>query len=122
MGFYIHSCPKMRYKGNYSPSYLLCPETFEWFPLIDCVEKLDCEKYSRLNSNIDTIDVNEFKENQVNELIVFNPSNSVCLKYGRLKTLGGRRALRGDMCEENMIQYGKLIGKECSQRLVMFVT
>jgi len=35
MGFYIHSCPKMRYKGKLSPSYLLCPETYEWLPLTD---------------------------------------------------------------------------------------
>ena len=24
-GFYIHSCVKMRYKGDYSPSYLVDP-------------------------------------------------------------------------------------------------
>ncbi|KAI8038522.1 hypothetical protein M5D96_008422 [Drosophila gunungcola] len=35
MGFYIHSCPKMRYKGKLSASYLLCPETYEWLPLTD---------------------------------------------------------------------------------------
>ena len=23
MGFYVHSCPKMRYKGDYKPSELL---------------------------------------------------------------------------------------------------
>lgn len=28
MGFYIHSCQKMRYKGGYSPSYLLDPVCF----------------------------------------------------------------------------------------------
>jgi arginine-tRNA-protein transferase len=33
MGYYIHSCPKMRYKGEYRPSYLLDPETYEWHPL-----------------------------------------------------------------------------------------
>jgi hypothetical protein len=26
MGFYIHTCPKMRYKAEYAPSELLCPE------------------------------------------------------------------------------------------------
>jgi len=26
-GFYIHSCPKMRYKGQYAPSYLADPVT-----------------------------------------------------------------------------------------------
>ena len=29
MGFYIHSCPKMRYKAKYSASSLLCPETYK---------------------------------------------------------------------------------------------
>ncbi len=27
MGFYIHTCSKMRYKAAYQPSDLLCPET-----------------------------------------------------------------------------------------------
>ena len=27
LGFYIYSCPKMRYKGEYSPSYLADPVT-----------------------------------------------------------------------------------------------
>lgn len=35
MGFYIHSCPKMRYKGKLSGSYLLCPETYTWHALTD---------------------------------------------------------------------------------------
>lgn len=29
-GFYIHSCPKMRYKIDYSPQYVLDPETLAW--------------------------------------------------------------------------------------------
>ncbi|KAF2639403.1 hypothetical protein P280DRAFT_491229 [Massarina eburnea CBS 473.64] len=33
MGFYIHSCAKMRYKGEYRPQYVLDPESFEWNPL-----------------------------------------------------------------------------------------
>lgn len=27
LGFYIHNCQKMKYKGDYAPSELLCPET-----------------------------------------------------------------------------------------------
>jgi len=46
MGFYIHSCPKMRYKGSYTPSYLLCPETFNWKLLDDKLRReLDNTKY-----------------------------------------------------------------------------
>lgn len=33
MGYYIHSCPKMRYKAHMRPSMLLCPETFGWHRL-----------------------------------------------------------------------------------------
>ncbi|KAH6688313.1 arginyl-tRNA-protein transferase [Plectosphaerella plurivora] len=29
-GFYIHSCPKMRYKIDYSPQYVLDPESLSW--------------------------------------------------------------------------------------------
>lgn len=35
MGFYIHSCPKMRYKGKLQPSYLLCPEIYTWHLIND---------------------------------------------------------------------------------------
>ncbi|KAJ6629113.1 arginine-tRNA-protein transferase [Mycena sp. CBHHK59/15] len=46
MGFYIHSCPKMRYKGEYSPSYLVDPETYDWFPLGTCLPLLDKYRYA----------------------------------------------------------------------------
>jgi len=49
LGYYIHSCPKMRYKGNYEPSELLCPVTGAWVPLDDRVRrKLDGTPYCRL--------------------------------------------------------------------------
>lgn len=49
MGYYIHSCIKMRYKGNYTPSFLLCPESYRFVPIEGCLPKLDSSKYSRLN-------------------------------------------------------------------------
>ena len=51
MGFYIHSCPKMRYKGQYFPSYLLCPETYSWVDISKCIPRLDKSKYSRLDDD-----------------------------------------------------------------------
>lgn len=30
MGYYLFDCPKMRYKGKFRPSDLLCDKTFEW--------------------------------------------------------------------------------------------
>ncbi|KAM7534144.1 hypothetical protein Aperf_G00000115204 [Anoplocephala perfoliata] len=48
MGYYIHSTPKMRYKGAFSPSYLECPETNCWVPIKKCEPLLDRVKYTRL--------------------------------------------------------------------------
>ncbi|KAL3474963.1 arginine-tRNA-protein transferase [Aspergillus californicus] len=33
MGYYIHSCQKMRYKGSFRPQYILDPESSTWDPL-----------------------------------------------------------------------------------------
>ena len=49
MGFYIHSCSKMRYKGAYDPSDLLCPEVYCWVPIDKCRAMLETTSYARLN-------------------------------------------------------------------------
>ncbi|KAL5107071.1 Arginyl-tRNA--protein transferase 1 [Taenia crassiceps] len=63
MGFYVHSCGKMAYKNNYSPSYLACPETYAWTPLEKCQRLLDRSKYARFaDANVEkapSVDVDE---------------------------------------------------------------
>lgn len=49
MGFYIHTCPKMSYKGSFSPSFLLCPEHLSWVPLELCHPVLDRTRYAILS-------------------------------------------------------------------------
>ncbi|KAJ3395627.1 Arginyl-tRNA--protein transferase 1, partial [Chytridiales sp. JEL 0842] len=49
MGYYIHTCPKMRYKARFKPSDLACPETFEWVPVEKCVPFLDKDNVVRLS-------------------------------------------------------------------------
>ncbi|MBW0489567.1 hypothetical protein O181_029282 [Austropuccinia psidii MF-1] len=41
LGYYIHSCPKMKYKAEYSPSYLLDPTSLHWQPLSKCISLLE---------------------------------------------------------------------------------
>ncbi|CZT00693.1 related to arginine-tRNA-protein transferase [Rhynchosporium agropyri] len=49
-GFYIHSCVKMRYKGDFSPQYILDPESYTWDPLDSEVKRrLDEKKYLSLS-------------------------------------------------------------------------
>ncbi|TKR95188.1 hypothetical protein L596_009389 [Steinernema carpocapsae] len=33
MGYYLEECPKMKYKGRFRPSELMCDKTFKWMPL-----------------------------------------------------------------------------------------
>jgi len=50
MGFYIHSCPKMKYKGDFHPQFILDPESYTWNPLDELMKRrLDTEKYVSLS-------------------------------------------------------------------------
>lgn len=46
MGYYIHSCTKMKYKGDYKTQHVLDPESYEWHPLDGELRSLlDKKKY-----------------------------------------------------------------------------
>lgn len=40
MGYYIHTCKKMKYKAGYKPSDLLCPVTYTWVPISECIDRV----------------------------------------------------------------------------------
>ncbi|KAM8806335.1 arginyl-tRNA--protein transferase 1 [Eudromia elegans] len=111
MGFYIHSCPKMRYKGQYRPSDLLCPETYVWTPIEQCLPLLEQAKYCRFNQDVKAVD-----EGRVKEL-------------GRVKVLHKRtimpysvykRRRKGPSDEASVQQYASLVGQACSERMLLF--
>lgn len=45
LGYYIHSCSKMRYKAAYQPSELLCPLRYQWVPFVTAKHLLDKQPY-----------------------------------------------------------------------------
>ncbi|XP_068638452.1 arginyl-tRNA--protein transferase 2-like isoform X2 [Aristolochia californica] len=45
LGYYIHSCSKMRYKAAYSPAELLCPVRYLWVPFHIVKPLLDKKPY-----------------------------------------------------------------------------
>ena len=54
MGYYIESCIKMRYKGDYQPMEFLDPETYDWHLLDDKAKKALQEKnYVSLSKELD---------------------------------------------------------------------
>ncbi|XP_075011302.1 arginyl-tRNA--protein transferase 1 isoform X2 [Calonectris borealis] len=111
MGFYIHSCPKMRYKGQYRPSDLLCPETYVWTPIEQCLPLLEHSKYCRFNQDVKAVD-----EGRVKEL-------------GRVRVLHKRTVMpysvykkrrKGPSDEASVQQYASLVGQTCSERMLLF--
>ncbi|XP_057431747.1 arginyl-tRNA--protein transferase 2-like [Lotus japonicus] len=49
LGYYIHSCNKMRYKAAYRPSELLCPLRYQWIPFDIARPLLDRMPYAVLS-------------------------------------------------------------------------
>ncbi|KAF2296258.1 hypothetical protein GH714_037118 [Hevea brasiliensis] len=51
LGYYIHSCSKMRYKAAYRPSELLCPLRYQWVPFNIARPLLDRKPYVVLSDH-----------------------------------------------------------------------
>uniref|UniRef100_A0A8D0BEI7 Arginyl-tRNA--protein transferase 1 n=1 Tax=Salvator merianae TaxID=96440 RepID=A0A8D0BEI7_SALMN len=111
MGFYIHSCPKMRYKGHYRPSDLLCPETYMWVPIEQCLPSLENSKYCRFNQDLKAVD-----EGSVNDLDrVWILHKRTAMRYNVYK-----KRRKGPSDEESVRQYATLVGQACSERMLLF--
>ncbi|KIW14056.1 hypothetical protein PV08_06837 [Exophiala spinifera] len=55
MGYYIHSCVKMRYKVNFRPTYILDPESLEWCLFDEHYrQELDRRPYVSLSHDLQT--------------------------------------------------------------------
>lgn len=109
MGFYLHACPKMRYKGQYHPSYLLCPEAYTWIPIDKCIPKLNANKYSRLaEAGKEDAD----GEVDLDSILVFYKEQAMSYEvYRSLK----RRA----QDEEEVKEYASFVGGKCAQRMLL---
>uniref|UniRef100_F7ASH4 Arginyl-tRNA--protein transferase 1 n=1 Tax=Ciona intestinalis TaxID=7719 RepID=F7ASH4_CIOIN len=118
LGFYIQSCPKMRYKGAYHPSYLLCPESYEWVPVEKCEAALKEKPYARLNVLNDAVD---------NDGIVTSLNTVRCLYkhtiilYGKYKMHRNREGNRTAENEDPRVrEYAQLVGRSCAERMLLY--
>ncbi|KAL1416194.1 hypothetical protein MTO96_006456 [Rhipicephalus appendiculatus] len=110
MGFYIHTCPKMRYKGNFSPSRLLCPETYTWHPIEKCKPLLDVNKYCRFEQ--DPTKGDEHAVQDLDEVMILHNRTVITYKkYCRLK---------GNADKAEVREYANLVGKKCIKRLFLY--
>lgn len=56
MGFYIQTCQKMRYKGEYKPSFLLDPESYDWIDFQTYSKALKTSPYYTFQPSIPQAD------------------------------------------------------------------
>ncbi|KAF8541020.1 arginine-tRNA-protein transferase [Trichophaea hybrida] len=71
MGYYIPSCQKMRYKGEYGPQEFLSPGNNEWIPLDDEIKK------QLLENPASAVTFNEDKDDdETKKQLVENPASA----------------------------------------------
>uniref|UniRef100_A0A8C7YF62 Arginyl-tRNA--protein transferase 1 n=1 Tax=Oryzias sinensis TaxID=183150 RepID=A0A8C7YF62_9TELE len=111
LGFYIHSCPKMRYKGQYRPSDLLCPETYAWVPIERCTALLDESRYARFNQDPDAGDIRALKD-VGRALVLHRRAVMPYVTYSRKR--------KGASDEREVQQYASLVGQQCAERILLY--
>ncbi|XP_014237021.1 arginyl-tRNA--protein transferase 1 [Trichogramma pretiosum] len=109
MGYYIHSCPKMRYKAKIKPAKLLCPESYTWCDIDKCLPKLDVSKYSRLNEDITVKD--EDGNATADEVLIL--WNNKVLPFHIFKAFCADQSTEGYVDE-----FAKLVGKTCLKKML----
>ncbi|XP_039528207.1 arginyl-tRNA--protein transferase 1 isoform X1 [Pimephales promelas] len=111
LGFYVHSCPKMRYKGQYRPSDLLCPETYAWVSIERCISRLEISAYSRLNENAQAGDASALKD-LGRALVLHRRTVMPYAAYARKR--------KGSNDEKEVEQYASLVGQSCAERILLY--
>ncbi|XP_037394461.1 arginyl-tRNA--protein transferase 1 isoform X3 [Pygocentrus nattereri] len=111
LGFYIHSCPKMRYKGQYTPSDLLCPETYVWMPIERCIPRLETSAYARLNEDAQAGDARALKD-LGRTLVLHRRTVMPYAAYARKR--------KGPSDEREVEQYASLVGQTCAERILLY--
>ncbi|XP_077351471.1 arginyl-tRNA--protein transferase 1 isoform X1 [Festucalex cinctus] len=111
LGFYIHSCPKMRYKGQYRPSDLLCPETYVWVSIEQCLPQLENSRYARFNPNPDEGDARVLKD-VGRALVLHRRTVMPYVVYSRKQ--------RGSSDETEVKEYANLVGQNCAERILLY--
>lgn len=111
MGYYIHSCQKMKYKAEYKPSQLLDPECFEYVDYEKCL--LSLKKGEQEANTGYTTFIQKEKDEPIKDLnrfkIVFKKAQIIPLQEFIDLTNSDYPEL-----VEILKTYCSLVGKECT--------
>jgi len=115
LGFYIHSCQKMKYKAEYRPSELLCPQSYSWVDLNKCVPLLNASKYSSFceRPREQPLESENFQAISAVPLDIGHRSNAV-LFYDDLAEGRGK-----EMVKELLNEYVHLVSSKTAERCII---
>ena len=116
LGFYIHNCVKMRYKGRYSPSHLLCPEAYTWQPLSLCRDILDKSSYSRLEPDSSKHD----KDANINHGQIGVLYCRQATTYSNYQAMLRDEGDDEDGDKEEVEEYASLVGDTIAKRMLLY--
>ena len=116
-----------RYKGDYEPSFLNCPETYNWYPIKSVEKKLDDKKYCRFapehqgttswSAPLESFGKFSFFLDDRNK--VTSP-NDVMVLYKRQAMPFSVFRLMKDTDEDEVLEYAGFVGKSCSKRMLLY--
>ena len=136
MGYYIHSCSKMRYKAKYSPSWILCPVTYQWVPVQDALPLLDKSKFATLSQDTskqtadtspavpvlfaalqDASGQNNVAANNgivLDDVLILHENQAMPFKmYRNVSSVN-------EFEKNEVMEYAKLVGKDLSNRILLY--
>lgn len=119
MGYYIDTCQKMRYKKQFKPSYLLCPEVKTWHPIEYALPKLQISKYSRLNQDTNVRDDDETIPINYTEIQVTLNKKIVYTLQEILSFIPDEQQQK--QLEEEVDEYISLVGRNFAKSVVFFM-
>jgi len=133
MGFYIHSCPKMRYKSKYQPSHLLCPEAKTWHDSSACLPLLDQNKYSRLNPHESKVDEDAkgIRDQDISVLYAGRGTTNYMV-YQTIKDseqgldssdedMDSEETNRKNCSQDRVREYARLVGNKCVKSQLLYL-
>ncbi|KAI6654321.1 Arginyl-tRNA--protein transferase 1-like [Oopsacas minuta] len=112
MGFYSHHIQKMRYKGEYYPSFLNCPYTHNWIAFDKCLPLLETGKYHKLaDTNCQPIPAETYMQSAIIH------HNGDIMPYGILAEANSEAKAH----KETIKEYCQLVGPDfCQNTIAIF--
>jgi len=118
MGFYIHTCSKMKYKGDYHPSDLLCLSSYKWVPLDEeCAPRLDkSNSYISFTAKSEHEHMSQEEKLQLmNEIPIWLSAAKQFVDFSLLNQRGQK------IMEPKLLEYIDKVGPVIAKRIVYVV-